>query len=244
MSTDDGGPGGLLRAPRRFRGDGRCVHAGVGLFSVLGLLLAPAAAALDPERAVTQYVHDSWRSGQGLPQNTGLSLARTSDGFLWVGTEEGIARFDGTTFVPFDRGNTPGIPHNLVYSLLGDADGSLWVGTAAGLARLTEGKARTFGARENVPEKAVRCLLQDRSGAVWAGTWGGGLARIVTGAATVFTTRDGLAGDEVSSLLEDPDGTLWIATAAGLSRRRPDGRIEPFTVPGARDSRFRGLCRA
>jgi signal transduction histidine kinase/ligand-binding sensor domain-containing protein len=250
MSTDDGSPGGLLGAPRRFRGDGCGARTGVVLFLLLGPLLAPAAAALDPERALTQYVHDSWRSEQGLPQNTGLSLARTGDGFLWVGTEEGIARFDGTTFVPFDRGNTRGIPHNLVYSLLGDADGSLWIGTAGGLAHLKEGKARTFGERENVPEKAVRCILQDRSGAVWAGTWGGGLVRIAKGAAkdstvfSVFTTRDGLAGDEISSLLEDPDGTLWIATATGLSRRRPDGRIEPFTVPGTRDTRFRGLCRA
>jgi signal transduction histidine kinase len=206
-------------------------------------LFAPSAAALDPNRALTQYVHDSWNTTKGLPQSTGLSLARTRDGFLWVGTEEGIARFDGTTFLVFDRRNTPGFPHNLVYSLLGSRDGSLWLGTAAGLARFVEGSAHPFGARENVPEKPVRCLLEDRDGAIWAGTWGGGLVRMKDDAAAVFTTADGLASNEVSSLLEDPDGTLWIATTAGLSRRGADGRIEPAPVPGTRSSRLRGLCR-
>ena len=81
---------------------------------VLGaLLLAPPAAGLDPKRALTQYVHESWNTAKGLPQSTGLSLAFTRDGFLWVGTEEGIARFDGATFTVHDRRNTPGLPHNL-----------------------------------------------------------------------------------------------------------------------------------
>lgn len=209
-------------------------------------LLALPAEALDPKRALTQYFHRSWSTGEGLPQSTGLSLARSRDGFLWVGTEEGIARFDGTTFVVFDRKNTPGLPHNLTYSLLGGRDGSLWVGTAAGLARFVEGSARPFGARDKVPEKAIRCLLEDRDGAVWAGTWGGGLVRLEGDVATVFTTfttRDGLGSDEISSLHEDPDGTLWVATTGGLARRAPKGEFEPFPVPGARGTRFRGLCR-
>ncbi len=206
-------------------------------------LPAPSAEALDPERALTQYVHHSWSTGEGLPQSTGLSLARARDGFLWVGTEEGIARFDGTSFVVFNRKNTPGLPHNLAYSLVGARDGSLWVGTAAGLARFVEGSARPFGAREEVPEKAVRCLLEDQGGAIWAGTWGGGLVRIAKEVVTVFTMGDGLGSDEVSSLHEDPDGTLWIATSGGLSRRTPDGRIESVRVPGPLGTRFRGLCR-
>jgi len=204
---------------------------------------APASLALDPGRAVTQYVRDAWGTARGLPQSTGLSLARTRDGFLWVGTEEGLARFDGASFVVRDRRNTPGLPHNVIYALLGSRDGSLWVGTARGLARLVEGSAHPWGAREGVPERAVRCLLEDRQGALWAGTSGGGLARIAGGTVTVFTTKDGLRSDEVSSLLEDADGTLWIATSRGLSRRSPEGRFEPVAVPGARSDRLRGLCR-
>ena len=243
MTIDRGGPGGSFRAPREACGaSGRALARGAALLA-LGLLAAAPAAALDPGKAVTQYVHDAWRTEQGLPQNTGLSLARTRDGFLWVGTEEGIARFDGTTFVGYDRRNAPGLPHNLVYSLLGDRDGALWVGTAAGLARFVAGSARPFGAREGVPETAIRCLLQDRAGDLWAGTSGSGLVRLRGDAATVLTTRDGLPSDDVASLLEDPDGTLWIATAAGLARRGPDGRLEPFPLPALRDARLRGLCR-
>ena len=207
------------------------------------LLAARPAPALDPAGAVSQYVLSSWSTKEGLPQSTGLALARTRDGFLWVGTEEGLARFDGASFVVRDRRNTPGLPHNVVYSLLGSRDGSLWVGTAAGLARLVEGSAHPWGARRNVPERAVRCLLEDRSGTVWAGTSGGGLVRIAGETATRVTTNDGLPSDEVSSLLEDPDGTLWIATSRGLARRGPDGRIAAVEVPGARSERLRGLCR-
>lgn len=207
------------------------------------LLSSPAALALDPGRAVTQYVRASWGTDAGLPQSTGLALAFTRDGFLWVGTEEGVARFDGTAFVVHDRRNTPGLPHNVVYALLGTADGSLWVGTAAGLARIVAGSARPYGARDGAPERAVRCLLADRSGAVWAGTSGGGLVRIAGETVAVLTTRDGLPSDEVSSLLEDSDGTLLIATSRGLARRRPDGRVEAVALPGARSDRLRGLCR-
>lgn len=207
------------------------------------LLSSPSALALDPGRAVTQYVRASWGTDAGLPQSTGLALAFTRDGFLWVGTEEGVARFDGTAFVVRDRRNTPGLPHNVVYALLGTSDGSLWIGTAAGLARIVGDSARPYGARDGAPERAVRCLLADHSGAVWAGTSGGGLVRVAGEEITVLTTRDGLPSDEVSSLLEDPDGMLWIATSRGLARRAPDGTLEAVTLPGAPSERLRGLSR-
>ena len=81
------------------------------------------------------YGFKAYGLDQGLTSTSITALVQDLDGFLWVGTEEGIARFDGTTFVVFDRRNTPGFPHNLVYALLGSRDGSLWLGTAAGLAR-------------------------------------------------------------------------------------------------------------
>jgi signal transduction histidine kinase/ligand-binding sensor domain-containing protein len=224
-------------APRRsFR------RAARGVLLAAALLPRPAAA-LDPGRALTQYAHDAWGTANGLPQSTGLSLARTRDGFLWVGTEEGIARFDGSTFTVRDRRNTPGLPHNIAYALLGARDGSLWVGTASGLARLVEGSARPFGAREKVPETAIRALAEGRDGSVWAATRGGGLVRIRDEAVTVLTKADGLPSDEVSSLLEEPDGSLWIATAEGLAKRRPDGTIEAVPLPGAASARLRGLAR-
>lgn len=243
MSAPRTGSPSRFRSARPRAADRRGVRLAAAALALASFLAAPSASALDPSRALSQYVHESWGPARGLPQSTGLALARTRDGFLWVGTEEGIARFDGTTFVVHDRRNTPGFPHNLVYSLLGSRDGSLWVGTAAGLARFVEGSARPFGEREGVPRKAVRALLEDRDGAVWAGTWGGGLVRLEADGATLFTTAEGLASDEVSTLLGDGDGTLWIATSAGLSRRGPDGRIETVPVPGGAGSRLRGLCR-
>src|SRR5579863_3527224 len=75
------------------------------------LLLAPAKgeAALDPVKAITQYVHDVWQTEAGLPQNSVLTIAQTLDGYLWLGTEEGLVRFDGSRFAVFDKSNTPAL---------------------------------------------------------------------------------------------------------------------------------------
>jgi hypothetical protein len=78
---------------------------------ILCLTTSPAHA-LDPHRAITQYVHDVWYAKDGLPQNSVHAIVQTRDGYLWFGTEEGLTRFDGVTFTVFDRSNTPAIRSN------------------------------------------------------------------------------------------------------------------------------------
>jgi ligand-binding sensor domain-containing protein len=117
--------------------------SGIALACALSVcvLLPAAALALDPRKAITQYVHDVWTTEDGLPQNSILSIAQTRDGYLWVGTWGGLARFDGVRFTVFDRGNTPALKNNYIYALYEDREGSLWIGTGGGgLTRLRDGK--------------------------------------------------------------------------------------------------------
>src|SRR5918992_5324122 len=108
------------------------------------LLCAASAGGLDPERAAGVFGRRSWQTDSGLPQNTVHSIAQTSDGYVWVATEEGLARFDGLSFKIFDRQNTPALKSNDVRALLAAGKaGDLWVCTAAGVARLADGEWRT-----------------------------------------------------------------------------------------------------
>ncbi len=75
----------------------------------------------------------------GLPQNTVQAIAQTRDGFIWLGTEVGLVRFDGNNFVLFDQNSKPALPGNDVSCLLAASDGALWIGTSEGLARLQNG---------------------------------------------------------------------------------------------------------
>lgn len=99
---------------------------------LLFLFLANGAFALDPRRALTQARLSIWTSDAGLPQNSIETIVQTRDGYLWMGTEEGLVRFDGTRFVVSDRQSAPALRSAFVSSLFEAADGTLWIGTDGG----------------------------------------------------------------------------------------------------------------
>src|SRR4051812_3038037 len=109
-------------------------HTEVGLW-VCGLLLFAASPvstyALSPAKALSQYSVTVWSQQQGLPQDTIRAITQTADGFLWLGTDEGLARFDGYEFVAFGK-DQGGLPSNSVNVLAAGRDGSLWIGTPNG----------------------------------------------------------------------------------------------------------------
>ena len=108
---------------------------------LLGVLLCcGAAAGLDPYKDFDHYTLDSWSVDEGLPQITVLAIVQSRSGYIWVGTYEGLARFDGVQFTVFDKDNTPAFKNNNVLALLEDRRGRLWVGTPNGLL-LYEGDA-------------------------------------------------------------------------------------------------------
>ncbi|HEX8720673.1 MAG TPA: two-component regulator propeller domain-containing protein [Pyrinomonadaceae bacterium] len=193
----------------------------VRLFPVLflsALLCGVTARALDPAADLGQLSRRAWQTEQGLPQNTVHSIAQTLDGYIWVATEEGVARFDGLGFTVFDRQNTPQLLSNDVRALLASAKGNaLWVCTDKGLARFDAGGWVTYTARDGLAGDDVVAAYEARDGAVWVATTKG-LSRLRDGAWASFTTKDGLGSDLVRTVAEDSGGALWVGTGEGLSR--------------------------
>jgi signal transduction histidine kinase/ligand-binding sensor domain-containing protein len=128
------------------------------------LNLLPAIWALDPATALTSYARQTWVMENGLPQNTITALLQTQDGFLWIGTESGLVRFDGYGFQVFDHNSDAAIPGNDICCLLEGPDGALWVGTSEGLARWQKGKFRAYSTRDGLPGNGIRALARTSDG--------------------------------------------------------------------------------
>jgi len=190
--------------------------------------LAPQAAlALDPSRLITQYGHDLWLTRDGLPQNSVRAILQTRDGYLWLGTWGGLARFDGVRFTIFNRANTPALRDSRITALTEGADGSLWIGTAAGgLIRLKGGTFETYRSEGDMSYEErsrwqIRSIARGRDGALWIGTSGGGFRWFKDGRFSRLL-MDRLV---VRAILEDQARHLWVATSSGvleLSWTEPD----------------------
>jgi len=130
------------------------------ILSLAVMLLGPRAAAH------SRYVQDaSWGTADGLPQSVVLALTQTHDGYLWLGTLNGLVRFDGNAFTPFNVNNTPDLPDNRILFLFEDSRSNLWVDTAnAGLCLIHNGQVKRFDAA--VGER-ITSAFEDQSGTVW-----------------------------------------------------------------------------
>jgi signal transduction histidine kinase/ligand-binding sensor domain-containing protein len=145
-------------------------------FSVAATLLlawTPLALALEPSTPLASYGRQAWGMENGLPQNTVQALVQTKDGFVWLGTEVGLVRFDGAGFQVFDKNTTPALPGNDVRCLLAAKDGTLWIGTSEGLARWKDGAVRIFTAKDGMPGDSILALGVNPDGAIWISTSGG-----------------------------------------------------------------------
>jgi ligand-binding sensor domain-containing protein/signal transduction histidine kinase len=180
----------------------------------LWIALAQAAVAASPN--LNEYSRRLWRMEDGLPQNRIRAICQTPDGYLWIGTSEGLARFDGVRFVVFDQSNTQALRSNGVLALLAGTDGTLWIGAeGGGLIAYQRGAFRNFGADEGLTNGFVRALFEDRHRTLWVGT-DRGFFRQEGGR---FLRLDGTSEVPLVSVLgiaADHDGRIWVASAAGL----------------------------
>ncbi len=182
-------------------------------------------------KRLSEYMHSVWTAEHGLPQNTGIALCQTLDGYLWIGTQEGLARYDGIQFSVFDKTNTPAFKSNYFTALVEDRDGVLWIGTnGGGLVRLRNGVFTTFTTQNGLSNDIVRSLLQDRNGAIWIGTNGGGVCRFKDGVFTAYTTKNGLSNDVVYALIQDHEGAIWMGTLGGGVSRLKDGKFSTYST--------------
>ena len=184
------------------------------------LALAPNAYALDPAKAISQYVHLVWDSGDGLPQNSVTAIVQTRDGYIWFGTQEGLVRFDGVRLTIYDKARESALATNHVTALHEDRDGVLWIGFNNGnVVRYSNG---AFKAVEAPFGRSITAIVQDGDGDMWIGTREDGVTMFRDGATRVLKTIP-LPNRRVHALLSD-SGAVWVATSNGLSLVR-DGVI-------------------
>ncbi len=206
----------------------------------IGWLLAGALASLASAGA-EQLPLKTYTTADGLRSDRAPRVLFDAQGFLWLGTEDGLSRFDGYGFRNF--GTADGLPPSPIQAMRASRTGVLWIGTNAGVVRLDPtrepGAATGFARVLHLPggghHDEVVSLLEDRSGALWAGTVDG-LFRSPGAAADPAFRRVAVAEapettEPINALFEDGDGTLWIGSELGLYRRSTDGRVE--RVPGS-----------
>lgn len=208
------------------------------LLACVLLACCPSAFALSPSSDVSQYGHTSWKIRDGFVKGQIISIAQTADGYLWLGTEFGLLRFDGVRNVPFQPTAGQQLPSNFIFSLLAARDGTLWVGTSKGLASWKDGQLTQYA---ELDDHYIFKLLEDHEGSVWASglTVTNGKLCVIKSGGVRCGGEDGTLGRGASNLYEDSKGNLWAGVKDGLWRWSPGP--PQFYPLGGEPNGIRGL---
>jgi diguanylate cyclase (GGDEF)-like protein len=215
---------------------------GVAVLALSGAVAAaPRAPTYWTQRVESAFQHLT--KDQGLPNEIAVGVAEDGNGFLWVGTLGGLARWDGYRFKVYRADpHTPGaFPDNLIQTLHGDSAGRLWIGTsAAGLVRYDAPADRfvTYAAGPNgLSHVSVRSIEDDGAGGLWVATEGG-LDHLDPASGRIVRAADvgaPLAGATIHVVRRDSQGTLWVGSSAGLFRRAAGAAaFVPVALPSDR----------
>ncbi len=180
--------------------------------AVLSVPSVARAAGQTASTGLSQYVQTSLTSRNGLPQNSVRTVAQSTDGYIWLGTEEGLVRYDGNRTKVYNRRTDPVLQDNYVQSVSAAADGDLWVGTRGGVSHYSHG---SFVSHTDNGGRYLGDVLADSHGNVWVASVGG----------LFSVSRDGRklipfggipAGTSVRQLAMGGDGSVWLATSTGV----------------------------
>ena len=169
------------------------------------------AFALDPSLDISQYAHTAWRVRDGFAKGFIYAIAQTPDGYLWLGTEFGLLRFDGVRAVAWTPPKGQ-LPSNNIPTLLVTHDGTFWIGTTKGLASWKDGKLTTYS---ELNGSRISALLEDRTGTVW-----------------IATDEPRIFGENVGPINADSEGKFWVGLEKGSGKWK-SGRPKSFEMPGA-----------
>ncbi len=205
-----------------------------------GWLLTASAAATGASNELN-YLIRVWQVENGLPQNKVTAVVQTHDGYLWLGTYSGLARFDGVRFTVFDKKNTPGLRNQRVTSLFESADGTLWIGHENGdVTTCKEGKFQPVTIRATWPKRKISVITTDEAGEVWLLNANGLLARVRDG--LVLSPQTGTA-TKILGLARTTDGLVWVARDGRLSVLE-HGQLRPVFPdwPLTNSTYVQGIC--
>ncbi|MFZ0630033.1 MAG: two-component regulator propeller domain-containing protein [Acidobacteriaceae bacterium] len=179
------------------------------------LAVCEPSLALGSDLQITQFAHTAWGTLEGAPRRI-EAIAQTPDGYLWLGSEDGLFRFDGVTFERIQAQTDPPLPADPPLSLLALPDGDLWIGFDSGrISLLRDGHAVNYGKRDGLPREAVFCLAQDQAGILWASSHEG-LVRLENNRWGEIGRAWNFPGPAARALYIDRAGTLWVATDKSL----------------------------
>ncbi|HXJ90150.1 MAG TPA: two-component regulator propeller domain-containing protein, partial [Candidatus Binatia bacterium] len=202
------------------------IAAVVWLIGLAVVLLAPSTSH---GQQLTQYAHTAWRLQDGVFDTSPVSIAQTTDGFLWIGTLNGLVRFDGAHFESWnDRVHEIGTC--CAFALLGSSDGSLWIGTGGGLARLREGKLSAV----TKSDARYNSIIEDHKGRIWAARSRirdskGPLCEIEGMQVQCHSQNDGLGCRNGNVVAADKGGAIWVGDEGRVCSWK-DGTAKAYSV--------------
>ena len=196
---------------------------------VLPMMMLPPTAvhAIDASRGLNRYGVSVWSERNGLTFGAVNSIAQDNEGYLWLGTDNGLVRFDGTTFVPW-HGSPEGSPFRAaVTTLLSGRDGSLWVGGVNGLGRIRNGVAEAFALPGGPSKQGVAQIAEEPDGTLWVA--GRNVLKFQNDTWETVSGTEGLSLGGATALCIDRAGQVWISTLRGIFRRsRGAAGFEPI----------------
>jgi signal transduction histidine kinase/ligand-binding sensor domain-containing protein len=198
-------------------------------------LAARSADALDPNRQLTQYGHSAWLTQDGNFGGTPMVMTQTADGYIWVGTNVGLARYNGR-FSTWTPPSGKRLLDSRIFSLAATQDGGLWIGTGSGTAYWKDGELVNY----RRPYGRIEDMLADRDGAAWiVRTQGpedeGQLCRLQGGDFHCYAKDEGLPSVLATKVVNDTAGNFWVGGFFGLSRWKAGASTTYFSRNSSED---------
>ncbi len=205
-------------------------------------LALSSAWAVDPNHRISQYAHTAWRTQDGTFNGSPIVITQTTDGYLWIGTNIGLVRFDGVRFTSWNPPTGQRLLDSRILSLLGTHDGTLWIGTGYSISRWKDGELT------NYPQLSgrIESLVEDGDGALWLARTQptdktGPLCRIKDEQFRCYGASDGIPFDLAIQLSKGSSGELWVGGYSELCRWRPGSCASYFANPSRSPETFASL---
>src|SRR5450432_223811 len=202
----------------------------IPLCFLLLLCCATIVSALDPNKRLSQYTHKNWTTRDGVFAGIPRNIVQTKDGYIWIGTTEGLVRFDGIRFETWVPPDGQKLPDSRINSLLADKDGSLWIGTSTGLSHWQNNHLVYYAKERGV----VTSIIQAHDGAIWIQITGpptGPLCQVVGEGMQCHGKADGIPEVVYVPIAQDNHDNFWIGGDGVLVRWSPDAH-RLYKVPG------------
>ncbi|MEQ1759648.1 MAG: two-component regulator propeller domain-containing protein [Vicinamibacterales bacterium] len=216
----------------------------VGVFAVALVTPVIGQGALSSDGALDDFGITRWERFGGSPTELIMATAQDSAGYLWLGSNEGLTRFDGFTFQRWSSLAAAPLAGTNVRTLFVDRAGILWIGfEEGGVSRVDGTSVRNYSSREGLPAGGVLAMVQDNAGTLWVGTRAG-LFSFKAERWTRTPVTDGLPDGPVFSALPDATGSLFVGTREAIFRRRAGGaRFELVDAHSTDNSIGQSLCK-